>query len=148
MALCLLHSMHICWKKGWSMDPMFSTRSNVKECVFNNHNFWRGYLVNRDQIPWFHEIVLQSRRVSSKNALIVMTSNVGPKLITKGRRKSIGLSFTDEESTSTSYAGFKALVMEELQLYFLPELPNRWSSCVLYDFFQCCCWNDLIYPSK
>ncbi|KAH7867371.1 hypothetical protein Vadar_032586 [Vaccinium darrowii] len=74
----------------------------------------------------------QGRRVSFKNALVVMTSNVGSTLIVKGRRKSIGISFTDEESTSTSYAGLKALVTEELKAYFRPELLNRIDEVVVF----------------
>lgn len=92
--------------------------------------------------------MLQGRRVSFKNALVVMTSNVGSTLIAKGRRKSIGFSVTDEESTSTSYAGLKALIMEELKAYFRPELLNRIDEVVVFralektqvyllnDFFQ------------
>ncbi|KAG5537351.1 hypothetical protein RHGRI_024707 [Rhododendron griersonianum] len=74
----------------------------------------------------------QGRRVSFKNALVVMTSNLGSTLIAKGRRKSIGFSVTDEESTSTSYAGLKALVMEELKAYFRPELLNRIDEVVVF----------------
>ncbi|XP_058226565.1 chaperone protein ClpD, chloroplastic-like isoform X2 [Rhododendron vialii] len=74
----------------------------------------------------------QGRRVSFKNALVVMTSNVGSTLIAEGRRKSIGFSVTDEESTSTSYAGLKALVMEELKAYFRPELLNRIDEVVVF----------------
>ncbi|XP_073021851.1 chaperone protein ClpD, chloroplastic-like isoform X2 [Primulina eburnea] len=72
----------------------------------------------------------QGRRVSFKNALVVMTSNIGSAAIAKGRQNSFGF-FTDEDS-STSYAGLKALVMEELKAYFRPELLNRIDEVVVF----------------
>ncbi|KAI8529312.1 hypothetical protein RHMOL_Rhmol12G0215600 [Rhododendron molle] len=74
----------------------------------------------------------QGRRVSFKNALIVMTSNVGSTAIAKGRRKRIGFSVGDEGSKSTSNAGLKSLVMEELKGYFRPELLNRIDEVVVF----------------
>ncbi|XP_075520386.1 chaperone protein ClpD, chloroplastic isoform X2 [Primulina tabacum] len=72
----------------------------------------------------------QGRRVSFKNALVVMTSNIGSAAIAKGRQNSFGF-FTDENS-STSYSGLKALVMEELKAYFRPELLNRIDEVVVF----------------
>ncbi|XVF08555.1 hypothetical protein REPUB_Repub07fG0013300 [Reevesia pubescens] len=72
----------------------------------------------------------QGRRVSFKNALVVMTSNVGSSAIAKGRRGNIGFLLEDDESTS--YAGMKALVMEELKAYFRPELLNRIDEVVVF----------------
>ncbi|CAI0449756.1 unnamed protein product [Linum tenue] len=63
----------------------------------------------------------QGRRVSFKNALIVMTSNIGSSAIAKGGH--------DE---SASYAGMKALVLEELKSYFRPELLNRIDELVVF----------------
>ncbi|XP_002511055.2 chaperone protein ClpD, chloroplastic [Ricinus communis] len=72
----------------------------------------------------------QGRKVSFKNALVVMTSNVGSTAIAKGGRTSIGFMIADNESTS--YAGIKALVMEELKTYFRPELLNRIDEVVVF----------------
>ncbi|XP_065872054.1 chaperone protein ClpD, chloroplastic isoform X2 [Euphorbia lathyris] len=72
----------------------------------------------------------QGRRVSFKNALVVMTSNVGSTAIAKGGRMSIGFMITDNETSS--YAGIKALVMEELKAYFRPELLNRIDEVVVF----------------
>ncbi|KAF2582036.1 hypothetical protein F2Q68_00001167 [Brassica cretica] len=66
----------------------------------------------------------QGRRVSFKNALIIMTSNVGSSAIAKGRQRSIGFILDDDEEEA-SYSGMKALVVEELKNYFRPELLNR-----------------------
>lgn len=73
----------------------------------------------------------QGRRVSFKNALIVMTSNVGSTAIVKGRKNSIGFLLADDESAA-SYAGMKAIVMEELKTYFRPELLNRIDEVVVF----------------
>ncbi|XP_051147660.1 chaperone protein ClpD, chloroplastic [Andrographis paniculata] len=73
----------------------------------------------------------QGRRVSFKNALIVMTSNIGSAAIAKGRGSSFGF-FTDEDESTSSYAGMKALLMEELKGYFRPELLNRIDEVVVF----------------
>ncbi|KAL4584651.1 hypothetical protein LXL04_009257 [Taraxacum kok-saghyz] len=73
----------------------------------------------------------QGRKVSFKNALVVMTSNVGSTAIAKGRHNSIGFLLEENESSS-SYAGLKSLVMEELKAYFRPELLNRIDEVVVF----------------
>ncbi|KAI3839358.1 hypothetical protein MKW92_044734 [Papaver armeniacum] len=75
----------------------------------------------------------QGRRVSFKNTLIVMTSNVGSSAIAKGRRNSIGFILDDDDDgKSGSYAAMKALLMEELKAYFRPELLNRLDEVVVF----------------
>ncbi|KAK9066336.1 hypothetical protein SSX86_013657 [Deinandra increscens subsp. villosa] len=93
----------------------------------------------------------QGRRVSFKNALVVMTSNVGSTAIAKGRHNSIGFMLADDESAS-SYAGLKSLVMEELKGYFRPELLNRIDEVVVFralEKTQVCsinhCFSSYIY---
>jgi len=73
--------------------------------------------------------------VSFKNALIVMTSNIGSTSIIKGRHHSIGF-FTSEDESSSSYAGMKSLVIEELKGYFRPELLNRIDEIVVFQPLQ------------
>ncbi|KAG6477026.1 chaperone protein ClpD2, chloroplastic-like [Zingiber officinale] len=72
----------------------------------------------------------QGRRVSFKNTLIVMTSNVGSEAISKGRR-SIGF-FVAEDTECNSYASMKTIVMEEIKAYFRPELLNRIDEVVIF----------------
>ncbi|KAI3977167.1 hypothetical protein MKX01_035897 [Papaver californicum] len=74
----------------------------------------------------------QGRRVSFKNTLIVMTSNVGSSAIAKGRRNRIGFIIDDDDGKSGSYAAMKALLMEELKAYFRPELLNRLDEVVVF----------------
>lgn len=73
----------------------------------------------------------QGRKVSFKNALVVMTSNIGSAAIAKGRQNSIGF-FHAADDESASYAGLKTLVMEELKSYFRPELLNRIDEVVVF----------------
>ncbi|KAL6576487.1 hypothetical protein OROHE_000268 [Orobanche hederae] len=71
-----------------------------------------------------HLTDFQGRRVSFKNALVVMTSNMGSAAIAKGRQNGFG--FFTARDDSTSYAvGMQALVTEELKPHFRPELLNR-----------------------
>ncbi|KHN31234.1 Chaperone protein ClpD, chloroplastic [Glycine soja] len=72
----------------------------------------------------------QGRRVSFKNALVVMTSNVGSSAIAKGRHNSIGFLIPDDKKTS--YNGLKSMVIEELRTYFRPELLNRIDEVVVF----------------
>lgn len=72
----------------------------------------------------------QGRTVSFKNALVVMTSNVGSSAIAKGRHNSIGFLIPDDKSTS--YNGLKSMVIEELRTYFRPELLNRIDEVVVF----------------
>ncbi|KAK7316873.1 hypothetical protein RJT34_00645 [Clitoria ternatea] len=76
----------------------------------------------------------QGRRVSFKNALVVMTSNVGSSAIAKGRHNSIGFLITDDKSTS--YNGLKSMVIEELRTYFRPELLNRIDEVVVFQSLE------------
>ncbi len=75
-------------------------------------------------------MVKQGRRVSFKNALVVMTSNVGSTAIARDRQSS--MFFLTADDKSTSYAGMKAIVMEELKTYFRPELLNRIDEVVVF----------------
>ncbi|KAJ7957139.1 chaperone protein ClpD, chloroplastic-like [Quillaja saponaria] len=72
----------------------------------------------------------QGRRVSFKNALVVMTSNVGSAAIAKGRHGSIGFLIANDETAS--YAGLKTMVIEELKTYFRPEFLNRIDEVVVF----------------
>ena len=72
---------------------------------------------------------LQGRRVSFKNTLIVMTSNVGSTSISKGRQS---MCFLKEDTESSSYFAMKSLVMEELKAFFRPELLNRIDEMVVF----------------
>ncbi|KAJ3675830.1 hypothetical protein LUZ60_004872 [Juncus effusus] len=73
----------------------------------------------------------QGRRVSFKNTLIIMTSNVGSTSISSGKQ-GLGFNTSKENESSVSYIAIKSLVMEELKAYFRPELLNRIDEVVVF----------------
>ena len=67
----------------------------------------------------------QGRTVDFKNTVIIMTSNLGTKDLTK----SIGFSNLDEAG---SYEKMKSKVNEELKRYFKPEFLNRIDETIVF----------------
>lgn len=59
-----------------------------------------------------------------------MTSNIGSTAIARGRESPVGFLTADDKSTS--YARMKAIVMDELEAYFSPELLNRIDEIVVF----------------
>jgi len=72
----------------------------------------------------------KGRTVDFKNTLIILTSNVGSQIISKGGG-GLGFQFTDSEEDS-SYNRIKNLVNEELKQYFRPEFLNRLDEIVVF----------------
>lgn len=73
----------------------------------------------------------QGRRVDFKNCIIIMTSNVGAKLITGGG-SSIGFS-SDENGGALSDSKIHDSVMGELKRAFKPEFLNRVDEIIVFD---------------
>merc|ERR1719174_2465537 len=74
----------------------------------------------------------QGRVVSFKNCLIVLTSNVGSKAISKGGG---GLGFQlqdDDEEGSAEYRRIREKVLDELKNFFRPEMLNRLDEIVCF----------------
>ncbi|MBI4056879.1 MAG: ATP-dependent Clp protease ATP-binding subunit [Elusimicrobia bacterium] len=67
-------------------------------------------------------------KVSFKNAVIIMTSNVGARLISKG--KSLG--FVPQEDASKDYTHMKDTVMDEVRRVFNPEFINRIDEIIVF----------------
>lgn len=65
----------------------------------------------------------QGRTVSFKNALVIMTSNIGSNAIAKGGGQ-IGFQLEDDQEAK-EYGRIKSLVNEELKTFFRPEMLNR-----------------------
>eukprot|EP00897_Mesotaenium_endlicherianum_P002931 jgi/Mesen1/2666/ME000167S01816 len=74
----------------------------------------------------------QGRKVSFKNTLIVMTSNIGSSQIARGGSNRIGFQLPTEDADGGRYAALKELVMDELKGYFRPELLNRLDEVVVF----------------
>nr|YP_010337235.1 Clp protease ATP binding subunit [Pseudoerythrocladia kornmannii]UNJ16820.1 Clp protease ATP binding subunit [Pseudoerythrocladia kornmannii] len=72
----------------------------------------------------------KGRTVDFKNTLLIMTSNIGSKVIEKGGG---GLGFELSESVVDSqYSKIKNLVNEELKQYFRPEFLNRLDEIIVF----------------
>lgn len=72
----------------------------------------------------------KGRTVNFKNTLLIMTSNIGSKVIEKGGG---GLGFSDAENQADyQYANISALVNEELKQYFRPEFLNRLDEIIVF----------------
>ena len=72
----------------------------------------------------------QGRRVDFKNTVIIMTSNIGARLITDKERK-LGFGSAEKEA-NTSYEQVKGNVVGELKQVFRPELLNRIDEIIVF----------------
>ena len=72
----------------------------------------------------------QGRRVDFKNTLIIMTSNIGSKVIEKGGN-SLGFDIADDFAQSR-YQQISNRVTEELKQYFRPEFLNRLDEIIVF----------------
>ena len=72
----------------------------------------------------------KGRLIDFKNTLLIMTSNVGSKVIEKGGG---GLGFElGEDQSDSYYTRIKGLVNEELKQYFRPEFLNRLDEIIVF----------------
>ncbi len=72
----------------------------------------------------------KGRTVSFKNTLLIMTSNIGSKVIEKGGG---GLGFSyGENQADAEYTSICKLVNEELKHYFRPEFLNRLDEIIVF----------------
>lgn len=72
----------------------------------------------------------KGRTVDFKNTLLIMTSNIGSKVIEKGGG---GLGFElDEDQAESQYNRIRSLVNEELKQYFRPEFLNRLDEIIVF----------------
>ncbi len=72
----------------------------------------------------------QGRRVDFKNAVIIMTSNIGARMIAE---KTQSLGFSSSEDTETSMEHIKDAVMGELRRTFRPEFLNRVDDIIIFN---------------
>ena len=73
----------------------------------------------------------KGRTVDFKNTLIIMTSNIGSKVIEKGA-SSFGFDVTTDDPNESQYNRIKSLVNEELKQYFRPEFLNRLDEIIVF----------------
>jgi ATP-dependent Clp protease ATP-binding subunit ClpC len=67
-------------------------------------------------------------KVSFKNTILIMTSNVGARLISKGKT----LGFMPSEDKEKDYKAMKDTVMDEVKRVFNPEFINRIDEVIVF----------------
>ncbi|GAA1803033.1 ATP-dependent Clp protease ATP-binding subunit [Nesterenkonia flava] len=70
----------------------------------------------------------QGRVVDFKNTVIIMTTNLGTRDISKG----VMTGFTSSEDTTTNYERMKGKVNQELRQHFRPEFLNRVDDTIVF----------------
>jgi ATP-dependent Clp protease ATP-binding subunit ClpC len=70
----------------------------------------------------------QGRMVDFKNTVIIMTTNLGTRDISKGQ----GVGFASAQDTATNYERMKAKVNDELKTHFRPEFLNRVDDTIVF----------------
>jgi len=70
----------------------------------------------------------QGRTVDFKNTVIIMTTNLGTRDISKGQ----GLGFANSDDDLTNYERMKAKVSDELKAHFRPEFLNRIDDVIVF----------------
>ena len=76
----------------------------------------------------------QGRRVDFKNTIIIMTSNIGARLITSEDKAMLGFNSNDKSKKDNvkSYEEIKKDVLGELKKVFRPELINRLDEIIVF----------------
>jgi ATP-dependent Clp protease ATP-binding subunit ClpC len=72
----------------------------------------------------------KGRKVDFRNAIIVMTSNIGSDLIRQDR--TLGFPKKGDDSTASSYDRMKTNVLDEIKRFFRPEFLNRIDGTVVF----------------
>ncbi len=74
----------------------------------------------------------RGRKVDFRNAIIVMTSNVGADTIKRGASLGFDLPRDEEQSQAQEYDEMRKKVMEQLRRAFRPEFLNRVSATIVF----------------
>ena len=74
----------------------------------------------------------KGRRVDFRNAIIVMTSNLGSDLIRRETSMGFNLKSDDAKTEEQAYQRMKDKVLEEVKRFFRPEFLNRIDSTVVF----------------
>lgn len=74
----------------------------------------------------------QGRTVDFKNTIIIMTSNVGARLITE-KQSSLGFNSENENAEESEKKDIKELVTSELRKVFRPEFLNRVDDIIVFN---------------
>jgi ATP-dependent Clp protease ATP-binding subunit ClpC len=77
----------------------------------------------------------KGRKVSFKNTLIIMTSNIGSRVIEKGGG-GLGFDISEDDADTAQYNRMRDRVHDELKQYFRPELLNRLDEIIVFRQLQ------------
>ncbi len=72
------------------------------------------------------------RVINFKNTVIIMTSNVGAKLITESKKLGFSNSSNEEEKNKIDYENAKKDIMQEVKKEFRPEFINRIDEIIVF----------------
>jgi ATP-dependent Clp protease ATP-binding subunit ClpC len=72
----------------------------------------------------------QGRKVDFRNTVLIMTSNIGSKMITD--RTTLGFGVRQEEGAALSYQEIRSRVMSEVREVFRPEFLNRLDDIIVF----------------
>ena len=73
----------------------------------------------------------QGRKIDFKNTVVIMTSNIGARLITEKAKSSLGFG-TSSSDADSDYESIKEKVLGELKNIFRPELLNRIDETIVF----------------
>jgi ATP-dependent Clp protease ATP-binding subunit ClpC len=74
----------------------------------------------------------RGRKVDFRNAILVMTSNLGSDLIKRETNLGFGIKSDEAQTSEGSYQRMKDKVMEEVKRFFRPEFLNRIDATVVF----------------
>lgn len=74
----------------------------------------------------------QGRTVDFKNTVIIMTSNVGARIIADKQTDTLGFKFADSDNNQNSQEQIKEAVLAELKKLFRPEFLNRVDDIIVF----------------
>lgn len=74
----------------------------------------------------------KGRVVSFANTMVIMTSNIGSRSVSKSAAGTSGLGFHSEEDGFDTYAKVKEAVDEEMKSFFRPEFLNRLDEVIVF----------------
>ena len=86
----------------------------------------------------------KGRRVDFRNAIIVMTSNIGSDLITRDTTLGFTAGSEDGESRVADYERMKNNVLDEIKKFFRPEFLNRIDGTVVFHALSREHMNDIV----
>ncbi len=75
----------------------------------------------------------QGRTVDFKNTVIIMTSNIGARLIAEKQGESLGFRSVDSQNSERSFEEIRRAVLDELKKVFRPEFLNRVDDIIVFE---------------